>query len=635
MHSWTSGGTVASAMLDVSPSAGHHRAPRLRHTDCLMSVLLTCQRLHLAFGAAALLEEESLSIESGERLCIVGRNGAGKSSLLKLLDGSIRPDSGQVIAASGVVVARMAQELPVAPQGRVGELLAKAAAQRSEHFQLPPASRVGLLLDKLKLDADAELAALSGGTQRRVLLAEALACEPDLLLLDEPTNHLDIASIEWLEGFLLGFRGALVFITHDRGFLKRLATRIVELDRGRLSSWPGDYANYLRRRAERLHAQAQANALFDKKLALEEVWIRKGVEARRTRSAGRVKALLDLRRQRAERRELEGRVQFASREARASGKLVMELDALHFAWGEQPVVTGFSTRIQRGDRIGIVGANGAGKTTFLRLLLGDLKPQAGSVEHGSNLEIAYFDQARAQLDEQRSAADNIADGMDTIHTASGPKHVIGYLQEFLFSPEQARAPIHRLSGGERNRLLLARLFAKAHNLLVLDEPTNDLDLETLELLEELLGEYPGTVLLVSHDRDFLDAVVTSTIALEGGGKVHEYVGGYSDWLRQRREAAAPATAPTLATAASNRPRNERARRMSFNETRELAELPARIEALEAAIAAATDAQSDPKFFRQPPEAIRVAQEALAAQQHTLEQAYQRWEELETLKAETG
>lgn len=600
-----------------------------------MSVLLTCQRLHLAFGAAALLEEESLSIESGERLCIVGRNGAGKSSLLKLLDGSIRPDSGQVVPASGVVVARMAQELPVAPQGRVGELLAKAAAQRSEHFQLPPASRVGLLLDKLKLDAEAELAALSGGTQRRVLLAEALACEPDLLLLDEPTNHLDIASIEWLEGFLLGFRGALVFITHDRGFLKRLATRIVELDRGRLTSWPGDYANYLRRRAERLHAEAQANALFDKKLALEEVWIRKGVEARRTRSAGRVKALLDLRRQRAERRELEGRVQFASREARASGKLVMELEGLHFAWGGQPVVSGFSTRIQRGDRIGIVGANGAGKTTFLRLLLGDLRPQAGSVEHGSNLEIAYFDQARAQLDEQRSAADNIADGMDTIHTASGPKHVIGYLQEFLFSPEQARAPIHRLSGGERNRLLLARLFAKAHNVLVLDEPTNDLDLETLELLEELLGEYPGTVLLVSHDRDFLDAVVTSTIALEGGGQVHEYVGGYSDWLRQRREAAAAATAPAIATAAAGRPRNERARRMSFNETRELAELPARIEALEAAIAAATDAQSDPKFFRQPPDTIRVAQEALAAQQQTLEKTYQRWDELETLKAETG
>jgi ATP-binding cassette subfamily F protein uup len=592
-----------------------------------MAVLLSGQQVHLAFGAASLLEAENFSIESGERVCIVGRNGAGKSSLLKLIGGDFKPDDGLIVRSDGLITARMAQELPTNPEGIVIDLLNAAAEERSEHYDMPPGPRVAQLIDKLKLPADAPLSSLSGGTQRRVLLALALAREPDLLLLDEPTNHLDVDSIEWLEGFLLRWKRALIFITHDRAFLKKLATRILELDRGSLTSWPGDYDNYLRRRAERLHAQAQANALFDKKLAQEEVWIRKGVEARRTRSAGRVKALLQLRRERSERRDLEGKVQLANQVTNTSGKLVFELDQASFGYAGKPIVDAFSTRIQRGDRIGIVGANGSGKTTLLKLLLGEIDPESGIVRQGSNLEIAYFDQARAQLDESLSAADNIADGMTTVQTAAGSKHIIGYLQDFLFSPEQARAPIHRLSGGERNRLLLAKVFAKPHNLLILDEPTNDLDVETLELLEEMLMEYPGTVLLVSHDRAFIDNVVSSTIALEGNGRVREYVGGYSDWLAQRGSAITAGDTRGSADSAA-KPRIERTKRMSFKEQKELEQLPLLIEQLEAQIAATSAAQADPKFFRQTAEVVRVAQTALAAEQARLTAAYARWEALE-------
>jgi ABC transport system ATP-binding/permease protein len=625
--------------------------------------LIQLQRVDFSIGGPLLLEHVDLSIEANERVCIVGRNGEGKSTLMKLIAGELRADDGEVRVQGGVIVARMAQEVPQATSGSVfdvvadglgdlGHLLARyhhllaegdldalgeVQSQIEAQHGWDLDRRVNDVLTKLELPAETDFAALSGGMKRRVLLAQALVRKPDVLLLDEPTNHLDIEAIGWLEGFLKQFDGSIVFITHDRSFLRALATRIVEIDRGQLTSWPGDYDNYLRRREERLHAEAQANALFDKKLAQEEVWIRQGIKARRTRNEGRVRALKAMRRERSDRRELGGNAKMALATAQASGKKVIELEHVHQAYAGRVLIDDLSTVIMRGDRVGIIGPNGAGKSTLLKILLGELKPQRGEVILGTGLQIAYFDQHRAQLNDALNALDNVAEGREYIELNGQRKHIIGYLQDFLFSPERARAPITRLSGGERNRLLLAKLFAQPSNLLVMDEPTNDLDVETLELLEELLTEYKGTLLLVSHDREFLDNVVSSTLVLEGEGSVGEYVGGYSDWLRQKPSgrrpventaaaAAAEASKPAgiLAPAASDKSK----RKLSYKDSRELEQLPARIEQLEADLAARAEAMNDPSFFQQENAAIQRANDALAKVQAELDLAYARWAELE-------
>jgi ATP-binding cassette subfamily F protein uup len=464
-----------------------------------------------------------------------------------------------------------------------------------------------------------------------VLLARALVLDPDVLLLDEPTNHLDIEAIAWLEQLLLGFAGSIVFVTHDRRFLRALATRIVEIDRGSVTSWPGDYDNYLRRREERAHAEAQANALFDRKLAQEEVWIRQGIKARRTRNEGRVRALETMRSERAQRRETAGAARLQVSGAGGSGRRVIDVENLGFAFGERVIVRGLTTTIQRGDRVGLIGANGSGKTTLLKLLLGELAPQTGEVRLGTNLQVACFDQHRAQLHEDRTALDNVAEGAEYIEINGARKHALGYLQDFLFSPERARAPITALSGGERNRLLLAKLFARPSNLLVMDEPTNDLDVETLELLEELLASYPGTLLLVSHDREFLDNVVTSTLALEGDGRVGEYVGGYSDWVRQARMQSSETRSLRANVKESAQPAAQaapRKRKLSYKQSRELEALPQRIEELEAQVAVLGARLQDPSFYQQGGAAIVATNGELATLQSELDAAYRRWQELE-------
>ena len=487
--------------------------------------------------------------------------------------------------------------------------------------------RVTQVLARLQLDEEAEFASLSGGMKRRVLLGRALVLDPDVLLLDEPTNHLDIEAIAWLEQLLLDFPGSVVFVTHDRRFLRALATRIVEIDRGRVTSWPGDYENYLRRREERLHAEAQAFALFDKKLAQEEVWIRQGIKARRTRNEGRVRDLEGMRRERAQRRELGGKAKIQAGAAGASGRRVIDVDNVRFGFGDRLIVDGLTTTIQRGDRVGLIGANGSGKTTLLKLLLGELQPQTGEVRLGTNLQIAYFDQHRAHLREDRNALDNVSEGAEFIEINGARKHALGYLQDFLFAPDRARAPITALSGGERNRLLLAKLFARPSNLLVMDEPTNDLDVETLELLEELLASYPGTLLLVSHDREFLDNVVTSTLALEGDGRVEEYVGGYTDWVRQSAVTVAKPSRAAKAEPAKAAPAPAK-RKLNFKEGRELAELPLRIETLETRIAALGAIMQQPAFFQQDGAAIVAHNDELARVQRDLDAAYLRWQSLE-------
>jgi len=618
--------------------------------------LLQFQRVDFSVGGPLLLEHVDLSIEAGERVCIVGRNGAGKSTLMRLMAGEIRPDDGEIRIQGGVVVARMAQEVPQDTAGSVfdvvaqglgdlGALLARyhhavaegdmaamgeAQAQIEARHGWDLDRRVQQVLARLELPEDADFTALSGGMKRRVLLAQALVRKPDILLLDEPTNHLDIEAIAWLEGFLRQFEGSLVFVTHDRSFLRALATRIVEIDRGQLTSWPGDYDNYLRRREERLHAEAQENARFDKLLAQEEVWIRQGIKARRTRNEGRVTALKAMRRERAQRRDLSGNVRMEAAAAQASGRKVIEATDVTQAYDGRVLLDRVSTTIMRGDRVGIIGPNGAGKSTLLKILLGELVPQQGEVKLGTGLQIAYFDQHRSQLDESLNALENVAEGRDFVEINGSRKHIIGYLQDFLFSPERARAPITRLSGGERNRLLLAKLFAQPSNLLVMDEPTNDLDVETLELLEELLLDYKGTLLLVSHDRDFLDNVVTSTLVLEGEGRLGDYVGGYTDWLRQRPESVvmAPDRPATAAPATAATPAAPAKRKLSYKDARELEQLPARIEALEADIAGRTAAMNEPAYYQQDPASIQRANEQLAALQQELELAYQRWAELD-------
>jgi ATP-binding cassette subfamily F protein uup len=628
--------------------------------------LIQLQRVDYSVGGPLLLEHVDLAIDANERVCIVGRNGEGKSTLLRLLAGEIKPDDGEVRVQGGVRVARLTQEVPQDTAGSVFDVVAaglgELGALLAEYHHLigthSTASgdmaalgavqtkieaqhgwdldrRVQQVLTRLDLPEEVDFAALSGGMKRRVLLAQALVRAPDLLLLDEPTNHLDIAAIAWLEEFLRNYSASLVFVTHDRSFLRALATRIVEIDRGQVTSWPGDYENYLRRREERMHAERQANALFDKKQAQEEVWIRQGIKARRTRNEGRVRDLKALRRERAERRELSGNAKMTLATTQTSGKKVIEAKAVDFAFGDQVMLRDFSTTIMRGDRVGIIGPNGSGKSTLLKLLLGELAPQQGEIVLGTGLQVAYFDQHRIALREDLNALDNVAGGRDYIELDGSRKHALGYLQDFLFSPDRARAPITRFSGGERNRLLLAKLFAQPSNLLVMDEPTNDLDVETLELLEELLAAYKGTLLLVSHDREFLDNVVTNTLVLEGDGRVGEYIGGYSDWVRQRpplkdgmrqwddgKAALASVPQPVPVEATSSK------RKLSYKDARELELLPARIEAVEADIAARTQAMQDPAFFRQDNAAIVAANAALAALQSELDVAYERWQTLD-------
>ncbi|TCV95958.1 ATP-binding cassette subfamily F protein uup [Luteibacter rhizovicinus] len=616
------------------------------------------QLIHVDYsiGGPLLLEQVDLSIEPNERVCIVGRNGAGKSTLLKLIAGEIHPDDGEIRVQGGTRIARLTQEVPQGTAGSVFDVVAEGLGELGHllaryHHLLAEGdfdalgdvqsqieaqnawdldARVQRIVEELELPETADFADLSGGMKRRVLMGQALVRAPDLLLLDEPTNHLDIEAIAWLEDFLKNFGGSIIFITHDRSFLRSLATRIVEIDRGNVTSWPGDYENYLRRREERLHAESQANALFDKKLAQEEVWIRQGIKARRTRNEGRVRALKDLRNERSERREVTGTAKITLANAQSGGRKVVDAKHVTQAYGGRTLLRDLSTTIMRGDRVGIIGPNGAGKSTLLKILLGELKPQEGEVTLGTGLEIAYFDQHRSTLDDSLNALDNVAEGREYIELNGTRKHIIGYLQDFLFSPERARAPITRLSGGERNRLLLAKLFAQPSNLLVMDEPTNDLDIETLELLEELLGEYSGTLLLVSHDRAFIDNVVSSTLVLEGDGVVGEYIGGYNDWVRQRPAAAAAmARASKAQLPATSTPAPAPAKRkLSFKEQRELDLLPEKLETLEKDIATRTDAMNAPGYFQQDNAVIVRNNEAIAKLQAELDAAYKRWEELE-------
>ncbi len=624
--------------------------------------LITLQNVDFSVGGPLLLEKAELSIEPGERIALIGRNGAGKSTLLKLLSGDHKPDDGEVRVQQGVRITRLEQEVPHGAAGSVFDVVADGLGElgqwlaefhhlsMAEEFDGDALSavqakidaangwgldqRVSETLTKLDLDGEAEFARLSGGMKRRVLLGRALVSSPDLLLLDEPTNHLDIEAIDWLEMFLKNWNGSVVFVTHDRRFLRALATRIVEIDRGQVTSWPGDWANYERRREERMNAQAQENARFDKLLAQEEIWIRQGIKARRTRDEGRVRRLKAMRNDRSQRRELGGNVRMEAAQAENSGKKVIDVKDISFAFGERVMVKDFSSVILRGDRIGLIGPNGSGKTTLLKLLLGDLQPQSGEVRAGTNLQIAYFDQYRAVLREDWTAIENVAEGRDFIEFNGKRKHVHAYLQDFLFSPERARAPITRLSGGERNRLLLAKLFAQPSNLLVMDEPTNDLDVETLELLEELLSDYTGTLLLVSHDRDFLDNVVTSTMVMEGDGVVGEYVGGYTDWQRHAaRVAAAAASAPAVtakpvAAAATAAAPAEPKRKLSYKDARELEQLPLKIETLEKDVEGLTAAMNDPAFYQRSAADMAAHTQQLGKVQAELDAAYARWEELD-------
>lgn len=634
--------------------------------------LLSFTDVSLAYGLNPLLDKVSFQLDRGERVCLIGRNGTGKSSLLRLVTGEQLADDGELWFAPGLKIGQLPQELPEAGDSKVydvvaeglagvGELLAEyhglitgemgdAELARLEKVQHQLESKDGWRLDqlvqttltRLGLPAEKSMSELSGGWRRRVLLAQALVSEPDVLLLDEPTNHLDIHTIAWLEGVLLDFRGAVLFITHDRQFLQALATRILELDRGQLIDWQGDYASFLQHKEQQLEAEATANALFDKKLAQEEVWIRQGIKARRTRNEGRVRALKAMRDERARRIEHQGKASFQMETADASGKRVIELDKVSFAWpGQHPLVKKLSTNVMRGDRIGLIGNNGSGKSTLLKLMLGQLQPTSGNVKHGTKLEIAYFDQLRGQLDLEKTVIDNLSEGQDFIEINGKQRHVISYLGDFLFSPERTRTPVKALSGGERARLLLARLFSKPANVLVLDEPTNDLDVETLELLEEVLDSFDGTVLLVSHDRAFLDNVVTSSLVFEGHGNVREYVGGYADWLRQGgriemlaerggEEDSQPVKSGSETVAVKPTQPTQKKVKLSFKLQRELDALPALLETLEAELTDLQQQVSAPQFYQLPPEQTTPVLAAMESKQMELDQALERWAELEDM-----
>ncbi|OQA47113.1 MAG: ABC transporter ATP-binding protein uup [Chloroflexi bacterium ADurb.Bin325] len=597
--------------------------------------LITLRDVTIGFGGPLVLEGITLQVEPGERIGLLGRNGAGKTTLLRLLADRLSPDEGAVFRQQGLRTAYLAQDVPEDLAGAVGEVVAGGllpATAEDPEAAWRGRQQVDTILKSMQLDPAADFRSLSAGYKRRVLLARELVSDPELVLLDEPTNHLDIEAITWLEEFLARYRGTLVFVTHDRMFLRRLAVRIIEVDGGRLVDWACDYATFLARKQAVLDAEAAQAVEFDKKLAQEEAWIRQGIEARRTRNEGRVRALERLREQRRERRE-GGLLRMRIQEAERSGRLVLRAEAISFAYAGRFVVKDFSTTVMRGDRIGIVGPNGSGKTTLLRLLLGDLTPQAGRVRRGTNLTIAYFDQLRGQLREDWTVFDNVMDGADYVVVNGRRRHIIGYLQDFLFPPERTRVYAGTLSGGERNRLLLARLFARPANVLVFDEPTNDLDLETLELLEDLLLQYEGTLLLVSHDRELLNNVVTSTLALERDGRVGEYAGGYDDWVRQRpaadRDAGAPAR-PEARRTNAGRPQAAAVRKLTFREQRELEALPAQIEALEAEQAALYARLADPAMYQAGGEDVAAATARLAAVEQELPALYARWEELDAL-----
>lgn len=594
--------------------------------------LVSLLDVSLSFGGAPLLDRVNLQIDRGERVCLVGRNGAGKSTLMKVIAGELKPDDGQVFRSPpDAVIATLRQEVPVGLAGTVRQAVEGEGGSYEEHNDWERHDRVERLMEQMGLPPEAEFASLSAGQKRRVLLARGLVEEPQLLLLDEPTNHLDLESIRWLEEFLLEWGGALVFVTHDRAFLRRLSTRIVEVDRGRLIGWACDYDTFLVRKQAVLEAEEVERAQFDKKLAQEEEWIRRGVKAQRSRAQNRINALKTMRAERAARRERTGTARMSAQEAERSGFKVVTCENVSFGYGERPVVRDLSVRIERGDKIGIVGPNGAGKTTLLRLLLGQLAPQSGVVEHGTRLEVVYFDQLRAQLDESMRVQDAVADGNATVTINGRTRHVISYLEDFLFEPARARTPIRALSGGERNRLLLARLFTKPANVLVLDEPTNDLDAETLELLEDLLVEFGGTVLLVSHDRAFLNEVCTSLLVFEGDGVVSEYVGGYDDWQKERAaRAVAEKVKPAarVATSADPAAMPKKARKLSNKERAELEALPARIETLEKEQGELTGRLADPAFFKQGGAEVARATQRLEVIEADLAKAYARWTELE-------
>ncbi len=631
--------------------------------------LLSFHNVSTAYGHHPLLEQVSFGVEAGERVCLIGRNGSGKSTLLKIAAGFVIPDAGEVRREVSTRIAYLAQEPELNEGQTVFENVAAGlgdlyplivdyhrliAALNDPHTasavdldrmhvlqeQLErrhgweAQTRIEQVLTRLQLPADVPVAQLSGGWKRRVALGRALAMAPDVLLLDEPTNHLDIEAIQWLEDMVAEYRGALLFVTHDRQFLTRLATRIIELDRGRLSEFPGDYANFQTKKAEQLVTEATHNALFDKRLAEEERWIRTGIQARRTRNEGRVRALYALRREHAERRNVQGKARIALDSGEKAGKLVLEARNLCFAYEDKTIVRDLNLRVMRGDRIGLIGPNGVGKTTLLRLLLAQLEPNSGTLRHGTNLQVAYFDQTRAQLDPEARVVDCVGAGKETVTIGAQTKHVMGYLQDFLFPPERARSPVKSLSGGERARLLLAQLFSRPANVLVMDEPTNDLDIETLELLEELLLDYPGNLFLVSHDRAFLDNVVTSCLAFEGDGRVKEYIGGYSDWLRQRSPGPVTREAPQkpAAPAAKAEPKNPAAgKKLSYKDQRELEQLPARIEKLEQEQAQLQTSLADPELYRRDAATFKNLGTRTKQLEAELTQAFARWQQLEALR----
>jgi ABC transport system ATP-binding/permease protein len=610
--------------------------------------LVSLQEVSLGFGGPLLLEDVNLQVERGEMIGLLGRNGMGKSTLLKLIYGDLAPEVGTVARQQNLRTAYLPQEVPQGLTGPVAHIvegglkgLHLSKTEQDELWQQQ--IQIDNIISRMDLDPKATFETLSAGMKRRVMLARGLVRSPDLLLLDEPTNHLDIDSINWLENFLSGWAGTLVFVTHDREFLQRLATRIIELDRGRLFDWACNYPTFLERKEALLSAEKQQNALFDKKLAQEEQWIRRGTEARRTRNEGRVRALKRLREVRRERREQPGKVRLQIQEERRSGRLVIEAENINMAYDEGPILRDFSITIQRGDKVGIIGPNGSGKTTLLQVLMGLVPPQQGNVMLGTNIEMAYFDQLRSQLDDSKSVFENVGQGRDTITVNGRQRNLVGYLEDFLFARDRVHAPISVLSGGERNRLLLARILAQPANLLILDEPTNDLDIETLELLEDLLLEYSGTLLLVTHDRAFLNNLVTSTLVLDGSGTVREYVGGYDDWVRQSQaeklarnnhlpqKSAGEAREPDMQQA------RETPRKFSYKEQRalegfkrELAELPLRIEALEEEQQTLTAAMADPTFYQQDEAAITQAANRHKELETELAQAYQRWEDLERI-----
>ncbi|HVZ20169.1 MAG TPA: ATP-binding cassette domain-containing protein [Vicinamibacterales bacterium] len=589
--------------------------------------LVVLDHISIAFGHLPLLDGASLQIDGRERVAVVGRNGAGKSTLLQIVSGETTPDSGAVWRQPGLRVARLPQDAALSTERSVFDVVAEGAGHLEDAWRRD--QQVGVVLSRLGLTPGRSVATLSGGWRRRVLLARALAADPDLLVLDEPTNHLDIEAMLWLEQFLADYRGAVLFVTHDRAFLESLATRIVELERGALASWPGDYQTFLRRKEEWLQSEAAQNEKFDKRLAQEEAWLRQGVKARRTRDEGRVRALLAMREQRAQRRAQIGSVRFKVEQVERSGQMVFEAEGVGKAFDRHPVVRDFSVRVMRGDRIGLIGPNGAGKTTLLRLLLGDLAPDSGTIRRGANVETAYYDQQREQLDPERTVAETVGGGNDTVTVNGRTQHVHGYLRDFLFTAERANSPVGALSGGERNRLLLARLFTRPANVLVLDEPTNDLDIDTLELLEAFLVDWPGTLLLVSHDRSFIDNVVTSTLVFEGDGRVAEYVGGYDDWLRQRpRPEPAPEPRAAARPAAQDRETGPR-RRLSYNEQRELEQLPARIHALEDEQTRLQATIAGPDFYKEGADAIARALARADQVQNALLDAMARWDELDS------